>query len=86
MAATLLERLGVPARDILLVGDRLATDVRMANEAGMVSALILTGATGLEEALSSSDRPDYVIEHLGELLPTSATHRPRARNSEGRGD
>ena len=86
MAATLLERLGVPARDTLLVGDRLATDVRMANEAGMASALILTGATGLEEALSSSDRPDYVIEHLGELLPTSATHRPRAWNSGGRGD
>jgi HAD superfamily hydrolase (TIGR01450 family) len=86
MAATLLERLGVPARDTLLVGDRLATDVRMANEAGMASALILTGTTGLEEALGSSDRPDYVIEHLGELLPASATHRPKAWNSEGRGD
>ena len=86
MAATLLERLGVPARDTLLVGDRLATDVRMANEAGMASALILTGATGLEEALGSSDRPDYVIEHLGDLLPASATHRPKAWNKEGRGD
>jgi ribonucleotide monophosphatase NagD (HAD superfamily) len=58
----------------------------MANEAGMASALILTGATGLEEVLGSSDRPDYVIEHLGELLPASATHRPKAWNSEGRGD
>ena len=86
MAAALLERLGVPARDTLLVGDRLATDVRMANEAGMASALILTGATGLEEVLGSPDRPDYVIEHLGDLLPTSGTHRPKAWNSEGRGD
>ncbi len=86
MAAALLERLGVPARDTLLVGDRLATDVRMANEAGMASALILTGATHLEEVLRSPDRPDYVIEHLGDLLPTSGTHRPKAWNSEGRGD
>jgi HAD superfamily hydrolase (TIGR01450 family) len=86
MAAALLERLGVSARDTLLVGDRLATDVRMANEAGMASALILTGATGLEEVLGSPDRPDYVIEHLGDLLPTSGTHRPKAWNSEGRGD
>ena len=86
MAAALLERLGVPARDTLLVGDRLATDVRMANEAGMASALILTGATGLEEVLRSPDRPDYVIERLGDLLPTSGTHRPKAWNSEGRGD
>ena len=86
MAAALLERLGVPARDTLLVGDRLATDVRMANEAGIASALILTGATSLEEVLGSPDRPDYVIEHLGDLLPTSGTHRPKAWNSEGRGD
>jgi ribonucleotide monophosphatase NagD (HAD superfamily) len=40
----------------------------MANEAGMASALVLTGASGPEEALASTDRPDYVIEHLGELL------------------
>jgi HAD superfamily hydrolase (TIGR01450 family) len=69
MAATLVERLGVPARDTLLVGDRLATDIRMANEAGMASALVLTGATGPEEALSSRDGPDYVIRHLDEVLP-----------------
>ena len=86
MAAALLERLGLPARNTLLVGDRLAPDVRMANEAGMASALILTGATGLEEVLVSPDRPDYVIEHLGDLLPTSGTHRPKAWNSEGRDD
>jgi NagD protein len=29
MASALLDRLGVPARDTLLIGDRLATDVRM---------------------------------------------------------
>jgi HAD superfamily hydrolase (TIGR01450 family) len=86
MAAALLGRLGVPARDTLLVGDRLATDICMANEAGMTSALVLTGATGVEEALGSPDRPDYVIEHLGELLPASATHHPTAWNKEGRGD
>ena len=84
MAATLLERLGVPARDTLLVGDRLATDVRMANEAGIASALVLTGATDLEEALGSPDRPDYVIEHLGDLLTRGV--EPRAAAWEpGRG-
>jgi HAD superfamily hydrolase (TIGR01450 family) len=69
MAATLLERLGVPARDTLLVGDRLATDVRMAKTAGMAGALVLTGATGPEEASVSPERPDYVIGGLDELLP-----------------
>ncbi len=34
----------------------------------------------------SPDRPDFVIEHLGDLLPTSGTHHPIASKSEGRGD
>ena len=86
MASALLDRLGVPARDTLLVGDRLATDVRMANEAGMASALVLTGATGLEEALASEDKPDFILGGLGELLGASATHRPETHADRGRGD
>jgi HAD superfamily hydrolase (TIGR01450 family) len=78
MALALLDRLGVPARDTLLVGDRLATDIRMANEAGIASALVLTGATGLEEAADYPDPPDYVIRTLGELLPREV--RARAWN------
>jgi hypothetical protein len=35
----------------------------------LAGALVLTGATDLEEALSSEDGPDYVIENLGESLP-----------------
>jgi HAD superfamily hydrolase (TIGR01450 family) len=69
MARAVLDRLGVPARDTLLVGDRLATDIRMANECGMAGALVLTGATTLDEALGSGERPEYVIENLGDLLP-----------------
>ena len=79
MVAVLLEKLGVPAKDTLLVGDRLGTDVRMANEAGMASALVLTGATSLEEALSSQDKPDYIIDGLGELLPAHTVPHSEAR-------
>jgi HAD superfamily hydrolase (TIGR01450 family) len=69
MVRAVLDRLGVPAPDTLLVGDRLATDIRMANECGMAGALVLTGATTLDEALGSGDRPEYVIENLADLLP-----------------
>jgi HAD superfamily hydrolase (TIGR01450 family) len=69
MAHAVLDRLGVPARDTLLVGDRLATDIRLANECGMAGALVLTGAATLDEAMSAGDRPEYVIEALGDLLP-----------------
>ena len=76
MADTLLERLGVPARETLLVGDRLATDMRMAKQAGMAGALVLTGATGIDEALGSADLPDYVLGGLSELLAGIAGSRP----------
>ena len=80
------DRLGVPAQDTLLTGDRLATDIRMANEAGMASALVLTGATGLDEVLRSEDRPDYVIGHLGELLPRGGESRAAARTPDRRNE
>ena len=75
MAATLLERLALPADDTLLVGDRLLTDVRMAHEAGMVSALVLTGATGPDALLRSSVTPDYVLGGIAEILPSSPADR-----------
>lgn len=69
MAATLLERLDLPAADTLLVGDRLLTDVRMAREAGMVAALVLTGATTATEAAAAEMPPDYLINGIADLLP-----------------
>ncbi|MCA1687150.1 MAG: HAD hydrolase-like protein, partial [Actinobacteria bacterium] len=81
-----LDRLGVPAQDTLLVGDRLATDVHLAKEAGMAGALVLTGATSLEEALGSEDRPDYILDNLAELLPSRDEPSAAARVPENRED
>src|SRR4051812_17387545 len=47
IAAVALERLGVSAGDTVMVGDRLLTDVGLARAAGMIAALVLTGATRL---------------------------------------
>ncbi|MBI5084831.1 MAG: HAD-IIA family hydrolase [Acidobacteria bacterium] len=76
MAAAVLDRLGVPAGSVLMTGDRLATDIRMAKLAGMSSALILTGCPTLEEVQDSPDRPDYVLNSLAELLPAGMPDRP----------
>ena len=56
-----------PAR-CLLTGDRLETDVQMGLNAGMASALTLTGATTLAEAEASPIKPTYIIKDLGELV------------------
>jgi NagD protein len=76
MAATALARLGVPAADTLLVGDRLLTDMRMARQAGMASALVLTGATSPEQLEASPEQPDFVIEGLADLLPDARSTVP----------
>ena len=62
-----LERLGLPAARCLMVGDRLETDIRMGQEAGMATALVLTGATNRLQVESQPNPPDYVLEGLAEL-------------------
>lgn len=69
MAATLLERLALAADDTVLVGDRLLTDVRMAQEVGMASALVLTGATDPDALRRSAVTPDFVLARVAEILP-----------------
>lgn len=71
MLRTALRALGLGATDCMMVGDRLATDIRMARGAGMPAALVLTGDTKLEAVLAApeADRPTFVLERLEELLP-----------------
>lgn len=72
MAAVALDRLGVAAADVVMVGDRLLTDVRMAHDNGMLGALVLTGATTRADLPRAADGPDFVLEHLGQLIPDAA--------------
>jgi NagD protein len=67
MAAAFLDRLGVPAADVAVVGDRLLTDVRMGQSLGMAGILVLSGATGLDALADSPVRPDYVLRGVHEL-------------------
>ncbi len=69
MAAALLERLDLAPDATLLVGDRLLTDVRMAREAGMASALVLTGATGADDVGRSEIAPDFVVSGVADIVP-----------------
>ena len=69
MGETVLERLGTAPADTLLVGDRFETDVRMAREAGMASALVLSGATTPAAAADAKPPPDLVLESVAQLLP-----------------
>jgi HAD superfamily hydrolase (TIGR01450 family) len=80
MARTLLGRLGLPASEVLMVGDRLLTDVGLARQAGFAAALVLTGATTRHEAAHAAAPPDLVLDSLLDLVggaaPSDGEPRP----------
>ena len=59
---------GLRPEQCLVVGDRLETDVVMAQRAGAASALVLSGVTRREALGSSPVQPDYVLESVVELV------------------
>ena len=63
-----LDRLGVPAHRCLMTGDRLETDMRMGQEAGMATALVLSGVTTAAEAAQLNPSPTFVLGDVSELM------------------
>jgi len=70
MLRTAVDILGVPASECVMVGDRVYTDIAMALDAGIDSALVLTGESTMQtvDALAEHRRPTYVLERIDELL------------------
>jgi arabinose operon protein AraL len=62
------EQLLIPPQRCLLAGDRLETDIRMAQQAGFTSALVLSGVTHREHLVGLEQPPDLVLENIGQLL------------------
>ncbi len=65
-----MESLGVSPARCLMVGDRLDTDMRMGQEAGMKTALVLTGVSSRADVAQMSTPPDLVLDGLLGLLET----------------
>lgn len=62
-----LQRLNLPAERVMMVGDRLETDIFMGQQAGMQTAATLTGASTRADVARLTHPPTYVIENLGDL-------------------
>lgn len=69
MIEAALNLMNLPAADCLMIGDRLETDVVMGHEAGMSTALALTGATPESALAGSPIQPTYLLRQLSDLLP-----------------
>ncbi|MHA1224460.1 MAG: HAD-IIA family hydrolase [Candidatus Heimdallarchaeaceae archaeon] len=62
-----LKRISVTPSKVLIVGDRIETDIKMAKHVGALSALVLTGETKREEVQQHSINPDFIWDNLKEL-------------------
>jgi len=69
MLREVLERRGLAADEVAMIGDRLYTDVRMARAAGVLTVLTLTGDASAEQAarLPPAERPDLIVNDLDDF-------------------
>jgi 4-nitrophenyl phosphatase len=63
----LARKTGLCHENLVMVGDRLYTDIALGKSAGIATILVLSGETKLEDLHSSPHQPDYVFESLKEL-------------------
>lgn len=68
MVQVAMQRMGLPPERCLMVGDRLETDIRMGQNAGMRTAVVLSGASSAAQAGSFTPPPDFILTNVGELL------------------
>ncbi len=66
-AEAIHDRTGIPAERTVSVGDRLYTDMALAKNSGMISALVLSGETKAED-VSTSAPPDYVFDSVFDMI------------------
>ena len=71
MLETIIDLIGPDAKECVMSGDRLYTEIRMAKRAGMPSAVVLTGETTKRDLAGEpvENLPDYTLERIDQLVP-----------------
>ena len=63
----IMERHNLQAEQIAMVGDRIYTDILMAQRANALSVLVLSGETTHKEAVALQPNPDLIMRDLAEF-------------------
>lgn len=63
-----LAELGIPPREVLIVGDRLDTDIECGKRLGADTALVLTGVATERDVKMMDLRPTYILSSVNDLL------------------
>ena len=64
----ILSRAGIKKDELCIMGDRLMTDIRMGQDFGILSILVLTGEAKTEDIKPSGVIPDVVLDRNIDLL------------------
>ncbi|NJD60357.1 MAG: haloacid dehalogenase [Anaerolineales bacterium] len=63
-----LERMAIPAANVLVVGDRPETDIACAQQMGCLTALVLSGVTNAAQAAAWQPVPDIITADLVSVI------------------
>ncbi len=63
-----LSKLGLSNNEIVILGDRIDTDILFAKRMKSLSFLVLTGISSKDDLRKSKIKPDYVFKNLSEVL------------------
>ncbi len=63
-----LASLGTEAQETVMLGDRLDTDILAGERAGLMTMLVMTGVTDLDELNGSDIQPDVIVDDLAPLV------------------
>ena len=68
-----IREIGLKPEQVAMIGDRLYTDIEMANRVGCLSILVLTGEATEEDAKKSSQTIDIIVDSVASLIQSEST-------------
>lgn len=67
MGETIKKTYNVLPQEVMMVGDRLYTDVRFGKNCGFLTVLVTSGETSKSDLQTSVDQPDFCVDNVFEL-------------------
>ncbi|MEI6290128.1 MAG: HAD-IIA family hydrolase [Chloroflexota bacterium] len=62
-----VKKTGFGIEKMAMVGDRLYTDIALGQTSGILTVLVLSGETHMDETVNSPFKADHIFEHLGAM-------------------
>lgn|SRR3712207_128847 len=63
-----VDRFGISKEEMVIVGDRLYTDIRTGLQSGVTAIAVLSGETTADMLETAEDKPDYVFPSVKEIF------------------